>query len=68
MSVESIESITNEEVEKCIDQLIRHCEPSDDFLIAAPTIIKLCCFKVLNRYLKDDLGKMKEDLQKLNRG
>jgi hypothetical protein len=68
MSIKSTDDIINKEVKQVVEQIFMHCTPDDDFWEIVPLLVKLCCQKVLSRYLALDLKQLSDKLEKLNKG
>ena len=67
MSIKGLDDMINKEVAECVEQIYMRCTLDDDFWREVPLLVKLCCQKVLKRYLEADLQKMRDDLKKLHK-
>ena len=63
---EATDFIIDSEVRECVEQIYMHCSPDDDFWEMVPLLVKLCCQKVLNRYMTAGLEKLRADVRKLS--
>ena len=66
MSMKGLDDMINKEVAECVEQIYIRCTPDGSFWREVPLLVKLCCEKVLKRYLEADLQKMRNDLKKLH--